>query len=60
MSWLTKLLPPKIKRERGRSVRGQRCPKACGASARPARRCSMRPTSKTTSRSARSAATTTA
>jgi acetyl-CoA carboxylase carboxyl transferase subunit beta len=42
MSWLEKLLPPKI--QPTDPVRAPGCPKACGSSARPARRCSTRPT----------------
>ncbi len=58
MSWLTKLLPPKIKREQGQR-RSNRCRKACGASALPARPCSIAPIWKTTCTSAPSAVTTT-
>ena len=60
MSWFQKLLPPKIKRrdqQRDQEVRARR---ACGASARPARRCCTAPTWKRIWRCARSAATITA
>ena len=56
MSWLQKLLPPRIKRTPASEAR--RCPKACGSNARPAKRCSTAPISRRTCSSARSAATT--
>ncbi len=42
MSWLTELLPPEDQARAGPAP--PTCRKACGASARPARRCSTRPT----------------
>jgi acetyl-CoA carboxylase carboxyl transferase subunit beta len=38
MSWLNKLLPPKIKRNDSGVARRSSCPKACGASVRPVKR----------------------
>ena len=58
MSWLEKLLPPKI--QQTDPTERRRCPKACGSSARAAKRCCTRPTWSKTRTSARAAATTTA
>ncbi len=59
MSWLEKLLPPKIQQtEPKRSPR--RCPKACGSSAPAAKPCCTRPIWKPTRTCAPRAATTTA
>ena len=58
MSWLDKLLPRRSSKAIRRTAAA--CPKACGSSARAARRCSTRPTWSRTSTSAPSARTTTA
>ena len=56
MSWIDKILPPRIKREEGRPARSS--PKACGPSARAAKRCCTAPSSRRRRWCARSARTT--